>query len=190
MSGSVKRSLIPLSVVPILLLLGYGFWTDPRSVPSPLIEKPAPSFTLSLFDGGHLGLDGLRGKVVVVNFWASWCFPACYEEAPILEAAWRAHKDHGLVVVGVNVQDTEQAAREFMRRFQLSFPNGPDPKGKISIDYGVYGIPETFLIDKAGRIAYKQIGAINAETFPVQIAELLGRASDTAGSGGRRRDGA
>jgi cytochrome c biogenesis protein CcmG/thiol:disulfide interchange protein DsbE len=190
MTLSWKRSLIPLSVVPILLLLAYGFRTNPRIMPSPLIEKPAPAFSLALFDGGDLSLEGLRGKVVVVNFWASWCFPACYDEAPLLEAAWRAHKDHGLVVVGVDVQDTEQAAREFMRRFQFSFPNGSDPKGKISIDYGVYGIPETFLIDKEGRIAYKHIGAINAETLPAQIKELLERAPQTAGGGGEERDGA
>ncbi|MGH7352360.1 MAG: TlpA family protein disulfide reductase [Candidatus Methylomirabilales bacterium] len=171
-----KRVVIPLSVVPILVLLAYGFRTDPRAVPSPLIEKDAPPFSLSLFDGGRLDLDSLRGKVVVVNFWASWCYPACYEEAPVLEAAWRAHKDKGVVIVGVNVQDTEQAAREFMRRFQFSFPNGVDPKGKVSIDYGVYGIPETFFLDTEGRIVYKHVGAVTDRVVSQQIAGLLERA--------------
>ncbi len=172
----MKKVLIPLSVVPILLLLAYGFWTDPRFVPSPLIEKPAPLFALSLFDGEPLSLDGLRGKVVVVNFWASWCFPACYEEAPVLEGAWRTYKDRDVVVVGVNVQDTEKAAREFMERFQFTFPNGPDPGGKISIDYGVYGIPETFVLDKEGRIAHKHVGAVTADVLSAQIEGLLRRA--------------
>ena len=172
----MKKVLIPLSVLPLLLLLAYGFWTDPSFVPSPLIEKPAPLFALSLFDGEHLSLDGLRGKVVVVNFWASWCFPACYEEAPVLEGAWRTYKDRDVVVVGVNVQDTEKAAKEFMERFQFTFPNGPDPGGKISIDYGVYGIPETFVLDKEGRIAHKHVGAVTADVLSAQIEGLLRQA--------------
>lgn len=172
----MKKVLIPLSVVPVLLLLAYGFWTDPRDVPSPLIAKPAPQFALTLFDGEHLSLEGLRGKVVVVNFWASWCFPACYEEAPVLEAAWRVYKDRDVVVVGVNVQDTEGAAREFMDRFQFTFPNGPDLGGKISIDYGVYGIPETFVLDQAGRIAYKHVGAVTRDVLSAQLESLLRQA--------------
>jgi cytochrome c biogenesis protein CcmG/thiol:disulfide interchange protein DsbE len=181
-----RRVVIPLSVVPILVLLAYGFRTDPRAVPSPLIEKHAPPFSLSLFDGGRLDLDSLRGKVVAVNFWASWCYPACYEEAPVLEAAWRAYKDKGVVIVGVNVQDTEQAAREFMRRFQFSFPNGVDPKGKISIDYGVYGIPETFFLDSEGRIVYKHVGAVTDRVLSDQIEGLLERARQ---AGQERRKG-
>jgi len=171
-----KRVVIPLSVLPILVLLAYGFRTDPRAVPSPLIEKQAPPFSLSLFDGGRLDLDSLRGKVVVVNFWASWCYPACYEEAPVLQGGWRAYKDKGVVIVGVNVQDTEQAAREFMRRFQYSFPNGVDPKGRISINYGVYGIPETFFLDTEGRIVYKHVGAVTDRVLSDQIEGLLERA--------------
>lgn len=185
----MKKVLIPLSVIPVLLLLAYGFWTDPRFVPSPLIEKPAPPFALALFDGGNLNLDELRGKVVVVNFWASWCFPACYEEAPVLEGTWRFYKDREVVVVGVNVQDTEKAAREFMDRFKFTFPNGPDRGGKISIDYGVYGIPETFVLDKEGRIAYKHVGAVTANGLTAQIEELLKRAPRAEESkGGRDRD--
>ncbi len=171
----MKKVLIPLSVVPLLFLLAYGFWTDPRFVPSPLIEKPAPPFALALFDGGNLSLDELRGKVVVVNFWASWCFPSCYEEAPVLEGTWRAYKDRKVVVVGVNVQDTEKAAREFMDQFQFTFPNGPDPGGKISIDYGVYGIPETFVLDTEGKIAYKHVGAVTADILTAQIEAILRR---------------
>jgi cytochrome c biogenesis protein CcmG/thiol:disulfide interchange protein DsbE len=181
-----RRVVIPLSVVPILVLLAYGFRTDPRAVPSPLIEKHAPPFSLSLFDGRRLDLDSLRGKVVVVNFWASWCYPACYEEAPVLEGGWRAYKDKGVVIVGVNVQDTEQAAREFMRRFQFSFPNGVDPRGKISIDYGVYGIPETFFLDTEGRIAYKHVGAVTDRVLSDQIEGLLERARQ---AGQERRKG-
>jgi cytochrome c biogenesis protein CcmG/thiol:disulfide interchange protein DsbE len=168
------RWTIPLSVVPLLVLLAYGFRLDPRAVPSPLLGRPAPAFSLSLFDGGRLSLEELRGKVVVVNFWASWCYPACYEEAPVLESGWRAYRDRGVVVVGVDIQDTEEAARRFIRQFGLTFPNGPDPSGKISVDYGVYGVPETFFVDRAGRIRKKHVGAVTEAVFTREVERLLG----------------
>ncbi|MFQ5829209.1 MAG: TlpA family protein disulfide reductase [Candidatus Methylomirabilia bacterium] len=165
---------IPLSVIPVLVLLAYGFRTDPRAIPSPLVGRPAPPFTLELFDGGSVSLAELRGQVVVVNFWASWCFPACYEEAPVLETGWRRYKDLGVVVLGVDIQDREEPAREFLERFSISFANGPDPTGKISVDYGVYGVPETFFIDKAGTIRFKHVGAVNEDLFRSQVTRLLG----------------
>ena len=164
---------IPLSVVPLLVLLAYGFRTDPRAIPSPLVGRPAAPFSVTLFDGGRLSLLDLRGKVVVLNFWASWCYPACYEEAPVLERGWRAYKERGVVVLGVDIQDTEEAARKFLKQFALSFPNGPDPTGKISVDYGVYGVPETFFIDRAGRIRKKHVGAVTGEVFTREVERLL-----------------
>ncbi len=80
---------------------------------------------------------------MVVDFWASWCVP-CRQEAPLLEATWRAYRDQGVVFVGVNFQDEERAARRFLDEFGITFPNGPDPGSRIAIDYGVYGIPELF----------------------------------------------
>lgn len=168
-----KKALIPLAALPLVGLLAYGFTTDPRAIPSPLVRKPAPGFTLDLFEGGQFDLAGFRGRVVVVNFWASWCFPACYEEAPVLERAWRRYRDRGLVVVGVDVQDTEPAARQFINQFGLTFPNGADPRGKVSIDYGVYGVPETFVIDRQGTIAYKHVGAVTDRTVAERVAPLL-----------------
>jgi len=168
-----KKALIPLAAVPLVGLLAYGFTTDPRAIPSPLVRKPAPPFSLQLFEGGSLTLEGLRGKVVVVNFWASWCFPACYEEAPVLERAWRRYRDQGLMVLGVDVQDTEAAARQFIAQFGLTFPNGPDPKGQIAIDYGVYGVPETFIIDRQGTIAYKHVGAVTDRMVTEQVEPLV-----------------
>ena len=164
---------IPLSVVPLLVLLAYGFRTDPRAIPSPLVGRAAAPFSIQLFDGGSLSLADLKGKVVVLNFWASWCYPACYEEAPVLERGWRAWKDRGVVVVGVDIQDQEEPARKFLKQFSLSFPNGPDPSGKISVDYGVYGVPETFFIDRAGRIRKKHVGAVTEEVFTREVERLL-----------------
>jgi cytochrome c biogenesis protein CcmG/thiol:disulfide interchange protein DsbE len=168
-----KALLIPLAAVPVILLLAYGFRTDPRAIPSPLLAKAAPAFTLATFDGAPISLQGLRGTPLVLNFWASWCFPACYEEAPHLEAAWRKYKDRGLMVVGVSIQDKEANAREFMRRFDFTFPNGADPGSKISIDYGVYGVPETLFIDREGRIVYKHVGALTPALLDAQIQSLL-----------------
>jgi len=109
------RWLLPLAALPLLALLAYGFVLDPRSIPSPLVGRPAAAFTLTAFDGNALTLESFRGKVLVVNFWASWCNPACYEEAPVLERAWRTYKSRGVVVLGVDMQDTAEAAQEFIR---------------------------------------------------------------------------
>jgi cytochrome c biogenesis protein CcmG/thiol:disulfide interchange protein DsbE len=164
---------IPAAVVPVLLLLAYGFRTDPREIPSPLLGRPAAAFSLTTFSGNPLSLESLRGKVVILNFWASWCVPACYEEAPTLERTWRAYKDKGVTVVGVNIQDKEEAAREFLRRFEHSFPNAPDPKGRVSVDYGVYGVPETFFINREGRVRFKHVGALTDEIARRHLDALL-----------------
>lgn len=167
------RWLIPLSAVPVLLLLGYGFRLNPRDVPSPLVGRPAASFALTTFDGQPVSLEGLRGQVVVLNFWASWCHPACYEEAPVLERGWRAWRERGVTVVGVDIQDTNEAARKFIQQFSLTFPNARDASGKVSIDYGVYGVPETFFIDRRGRIRLKHVGAVTDAVFRSTVEQLL-----------------
>lgn len=159
--------------VGLLGLLAWGLTRDPKLIPSPLIGKEAPLFELALFDGGTFRLEDQRGKVVVLNVWASWCYPACWNEAPRLEAAWRRYKDQGVVLVGIVYQDTEGNARDFIQKHGKSYPSGMDPKSRIAIAYGVYGVPETFFIDREGKIAYKQIGEISAETLTAQIERLL-----------------
>jgi cytochrome c biogenesis protein CcmG/thiol:disulfide interchange protein DsbE len=166
--------LLPLSALPVLALLAYGFRVNPHDIPSPLVGRPAAAFTLTTFDGAPVSLEALRGKVAVVNFWASWCRPACYEEAPVLERGWRAYRDRGVVVVGVAIQDKPEAAQTFIRSFSLTFPNALDANGKVSVDYGVYGVPETFFVSKDGRIRGKHVGAITDETFRTQVDRLLG----------------
>ncbi|MGH7409520.1 MAG: TlpA family protein disulfide reductase [Candidatus Methylomirabilis sp.] len=168
-----KKLIAPIAIIPLLLLLAYGFRTNPRDVPSPLVGLPAPPFALVSFDGGNTSLEQLRGKAVVLNFWASWCFPACYEEAPALEAAWQTYRDRGVMVLGVDIQDRDAEAKAFIERFKLTFPNGPDPQGKISIDYGVYGVPETFFIDRGGKIHYKHVGALDKKVLQAKIEEML-----------------
>jgi cytochrome c biogenesis protein CcmG/thiol:disulfide interchange protein DsbE len=167
------RWAIPLAVVPVLALLAYGFRTDPRDIPSALLGKPASPFALTAFDGKPVSLDALRGKVVVVNFWASWCVPACYDEAPSLERAWQAYRDRGAVLIGVNIQDKEEPARRFLAQFGHTFPNAPDPSGRVSVDYGVYGVPETFFIDRKGQVRFRKVGAVTDEILKQQVEKLL-----------------
>lgn len=166
------RWLIPLAAVPVLALLAYAFRLDPREVPSPLVGRPAPAFALATLDGRPVRLAQHRGQVVVVNFWASWCFPACYEEAPVLEDGWRQWRERGVTVIGINIQDAEDRARKFVADFGLTFPNAPDPGGRVSIDYGVYGVPETFFIDRRGYIRYKHVGAVTPAVFREQVERL------------------
>ena len=172
-SRRMSRWLIPIAVLPVLLLLAYGFRTNPRDVPSPLIGKPAAPFALKAFDGADLSLEALRGRVVVVNFWASWCYPSCYEEAPALERGWQAYKDRGVTMIGVNIQDKEEPAKKFLAQFGHTFPNAPDPAGRVSVDYGVYGVPETFFIDRAGRVRFKHVGAITDAVLKKNVDALL-----------------
>jgi cytochrome c biogenesis protein CcmG/thiol:disulfide interchange protein DsbE len=167
------RWLIPLSAVPVIALLAYGFRVDPRDIPSPLVGRPAAAFTLATFSGEPLALESHRGKVVVVNFWASWCYPACYQEAPVLEQNWRAYRDRGVVVIGVDIQDTVDAAEKFIRQFGLTFPNVRDVDGKVSVEYGIYGVPETFFLDRQGRIRAKHVGAVTDEVFRREVERLL-----------------
>ncbi len=167
------KVLVPLSVIPLLLLLAYGFGKDPRRVPSPLVGREAPNFTISLLEGGELSLRELRGKIVVVNFWASWCYPACWNEVPRLEAAWRRYKDQGVVLVGIVYQDTEGNAKDFIQKHGKTYPNGMDARSRIAIEYGVYGVPETFFIDREGKLAHKHFGEISMETLTAQTEALL-----------------
>jgi cytochrome c biogenesis protein CcmG/thiol:disulfide interchange protein DsbE len=167
------RWLIPLSAIPVLALLAYGFRLDPRDIPSPLVGRAAAPFTLAGFDGAPVSLEAHRGQVVVVNFWASWCIPACYDEAPVLERNWRGYRDRGVAVIGIDIQDTDEAARKFIDTFSLTFPNARDVGGRVSVDYGVYGVPETFFIDRAGRIRAKHVGAVTDAVFREHVDRLL-----------------
>jgi cytochrome c biogenesis protein CcmG/thiol:disulfide interchange protein DsbE len=159
-------------VVPVLMLLAYGFKTDPHEIPSPLLGRPASPFSLTTFAGTPVRLEDLRGKVVMLNFWPRGA-PACYEEAPALERTWREYKDKGVVVVGVDIQDKEEAARKFLAEFGHSFPNAPDPAGRVAVSYGVYGVPETFFIDRKGRVRFKKVGALTDEFARQHLDALL-----------------
>ena len=161
-----------LIIAPLLALFAYGFMRDARYIRSPLIAKPAPPFTVTLFDGTTLDSRSLKGKAIFLNFWASWC-PPCRAEARDLEAAWRKVNEENVVYIGVALQDTDENARAFLKEFHITYPNGRDESGKISVDYGVWGIPESFFIDSQGRITYKHTGGIRAALVESKLAEAL-----------------
>jgi cytochrome c biogenesis protein CcmG, thiol:disulfide interchange protein DsbE len=179
-----RRVLLTLLIIaPILGLLAFGFTRDSRYIKSPLLAKPATPFSIELFNGGNIALEELRGKAIFLNFWASWC-PPCRAEARDLEAAWQKLKDKNVVFIGVALQDTDNASLDFLKEFDVTYPNGKDGSGKIAIDYGVWGIPESFFIDPQGRITYKHVGGIRAAMVTEKIVEAeQGIVSDREGKG-------
>lgn len=147
------------------------------------VGQPAPDFSMELIRDGEITLSGQQGSVVVINFWASSC-PPCRTEARDLEAAWRNYQDRGVVFIGANIQDRAEPARRFLDEFGVTYPNGLDEGGRISIDYGVVGIPVTFVVDGEGTVARRWVGEIDPERLTAWIDELLaGTASkgDTEG---------
>lgn len=128
-----------------------------------------PDFTLTLFDGytyegkSQVSFAELRGKVVVINFWASWCKP-CEQEAADMEAAWRSYQPGGQVVfLGADYVDTEPEARGYLQKFDITYPNGPDLGTKISQFFRIKGVPETYFIDQQGKLVYVQVGPFSSE---------------------------
>jgi cytochrome c biogenesis protein CcmG, thiol:disulfide interchange protein DsbE len=154
-------------------LFGFGLRGDPTIVRSPLVGRGAPGFDLrALNGGGRVRLSSLRGQVVVVNFWASWCGP-CRVEHPALEAAWARYRDQGVVVLGIGYQDRPGDARAFLRELGGDWPVLLDPGSRTALAYGVTGVPETFFVDRRGRVAYKAFGPVSYEVLTDQINALL-----------------
>jgi cytochrome c biogenesis protein CcmG/thiol:disulfide interchange protein DsbE len=169
------RYAVPLAALALLaLLLWRGLGLNPREVPSPLVGKPAPAFTLPLLDATAdartFSPADMRGRVWLLNVWASWCV-ACREEHPVLvDLAKR-----GVVpIVGLNYKDEPAAARAWLARFGDPYlKSAVDADGRVGIDYGVYGVPETYLIDAEGVIRFKHIGPVTARIVEERIRPLL-----------------
>ena len=160
----------------LIALLAFGFTIDPKKVPSPLVGKPAPDFEMSHLNGDvKIRLSEFKGKPVLLNYWASWC-QECKVEAHILEAF---HQKYGsttqqIKVIGIAVQDTAGKAKDFARIFGKTYFLGlDDATGNIALDYGIYGVPETFFIDPEGKIFYKHIGAVNEELLEKKFKPFL-----------------
>jgi cytochrome c biogenesis protein CcmG/thiol:disulfide interchange protein DsbE len=167
------RALIPFAVFAVLVvLLAVGLTRDPKLVPSPLINKPAPMFSLPTIDhpDQQIGTTDFKGKVVLFNVWASWCV-ACREEQPILTQFAR---EHSTPVYGLNYKDQRDEAKRWLNYFGNPYiASAFDEKGRVGIDWGVYGVPETFLIDKKGIIRHKVIGPITPDIIANTLLPMI-----------------
>lgn len=163
-------------VLPILLLVGlalllaFGLGNDPREVPSPLIGKPAPAFDLARLDtDARLTEHDLKGRPLLVNFWASWC-AGCQVEHPLLMRL----ASEGVEIVGFDYKDEDAAGRQWLQRHGNPYRIiATDPQGQAGLDWGVYGVPETFVLDAGGAIVYKHIGPLTETAWRERVQPAL-----------------
>ena len=169
-----------VAAIPVIALLGFGMTRDPGEISSPLPGREAPEFTLATFTGVKPGtvldsvsLDANRGRIVVINFWASWCL-ACRGEHAALQMVGSTYADSDDVrFFGVLYNDTPENGRRWLERMGGdSYPSLLDPGSRTAIDFGVYGVPETYFIGRDGRVAYKHTGPVSTEILMSKIAEL------------------
>ncbi len=181
-NAGIRRLVVVVGMVGVLAaLFTYGILRDPTrrdDIPSALLNKPTPNFSMPLFDryrpeyGGVFDAAASRGKPLVVNFWASWCGP-CRIEMPLLEASWKEHQGD-VLFVGINTQErSAKDAQALLDEFGLSYPNGRDESNRVNIEYGLFGLPETFFIRADGTLQYRHSGPLTQEIMSEQLEALL-----------------
>jgi cytochrome c biogenesis protein CcmG/thiol:disulfide interchange protein DsbE len=165
--------LIPLLVIPLGWVLFMGLGRDPAEIPSPLIGKPMPAFQLTTLDGDSLSSTDLAGRPAIINFWASWCIPACVDEHPVLMDAAARYADE-LLLVGILYDDTPRDALDFLVRYgDGGWPHIDDASGELALAFGVLGPPETFFVDADGIVRAKHYGPLTDESMARNLA-LIG----------------
>lgn len=175
--GRRKRWLFLTVIVAVAALLGLLYWGMARGPNAPVgvavpLSRPAPEFALTAIDGQPLSLGALRGKTVVLNVWASWCEP-CKAEAEELNRSYEQYKGRNVVFVGLAFNDDDSQVRKFAAAYKIPYALALDPDGKIAIDLGITGVPETYLIDSDGRITQKWVGPITARQLNGLLAPLV-----------------
>jgi len=160
------------AIAVIVALLATGLGRDPSVIVSPLVGRAAPNFTLPQLDGPPVTLSKLRGQVVVINFWASWC-TECGVEQAALDQTWQQFQDSGVVVIGVNFEDETAAARGYIRTTDVTYPVVEDTDSSTALAYGLRGVPETFIVNRSGRIVNRIIGPVEATALTSEISSTL-----------------
>jgi cytochrome c biogenesis protein CcmG/thiol:disulfide interchange protein DsbE len=173
MRRSFWALLIGVVAALFLVLLATGFRSDPNAISSPLMYKPAATFALRAIDGNRtVSLAQLRGQPVVLNFSASWCVD-CRIDQEYLSAAWQKYAGKGVKFISVVYEDNAASMRAFTRQYGGGWPIVRDPGQQTAINYGVYGVPETFFIDRRGIVRYKSTGPVPWNALNIQVQELL-----------------
>lgn len=189
-SKAISIGFIVVVIVGFIALMAVGLLNDePVTGRSGItrVGKPAPEFILPLFDESELEFSQSFGKPTVINFWASWC-PPCREESPLLERTWQAFKDSDVQFIGVDIQDSEGDARAYISEFGITFPNGLDADGRITIDYGVIGLPVTFFVSSDGIVQRRWVGAIRESQLVPWIEELVANQTPSGEAEGQNLD--
>lgn len=156
-----------------LVLVGWIFTAGCKTTPVTLTPTlPVIDFEVETQNGDPVSLKDYRGQIVLVNFWASWC-SACKEELPRLETYYQAHRDQGLLVLGVDVSDRPSAAAETFTELGCTYPLVFDPPGNVLLDLGMEGLPQTLLVDNDGHLVHRWIGAVSEEQFSSIVEPLL-----------------
>lgn len=156
-------------ILPMLILFAVSFGNDPNARPSALIGTQASDFTLVDLDGNPVSLSALEGKPVVLNFWSTWCGP-CKFEHPLLQQAAQATPD--VAFYGVIYSDDPNKVRAYLQRAGSAYPNLVDQDNRTAIDYGVTGVPESFFIDRSGKILHKEAGPLSPQVLRAKLQEV------------------
>ena len=183
MCSALRGVSFTVALLAVVGLLGLMAWGLAHKAPVTSlsgfarVQQPAPDFTLQVFDESELVLSQLRGRPVVINFWASWC-PPCREEALDLERAWRVYQDD-VLFIGLDILDREEKARAYLKEFGITYPNGQDADSKITVEYGVIGLPVTFFVSREGIVERRWVGTIDERTLFTWVEELASGISPT-----------
>ncbi len=183
-AGAVKQRVststvvMMLGVLAVIALLGYALVERERQSDTPK-SGPAPDFEVTMFDyepmvmsGETVSLESLRGQVIVINFWASYCVP-CQREAPMLERLWREYRDRGVLFLGINTEDPLKDALDYLAEYGITYPNAPDKGARMERAYRITGIPETFVINTKGEIVQHFLSEPNEREFRAAIERAL-----------------